>query len=138
MANECPNCGGSNTQKSSAVVLGGTHQSVGSAAGVGMGGSGLGIGAASTQSTSVSLAAKKNAAPQEYSVGCAALVGFILGAWLGAMIGGFWMALIVALIVAAIVGGWVSNLTKEKREATKAQYDRQWYCHSCGELFSKN
>ena len=143
----CPSCDSTKVQKSSALYEGGTRTSEGRSTGWFLTSRGaLGVGTARRITRSSSLAVQRNAPSQDIPWGPAA--GMLIGSaisilpisrasddfWnlnLGGALAWFLVALVVIAVgffIGLIVGG-------QSRSVDHQQWENQWYCRTCGEIF---
>jgi hypothetical protein len=148
MKHSCPKCGSDQIQTAKMIWESGTATGVHSSTGVGVGlgsggGLGVGLGGATTQSASMTTLASRVAPPTQRKVGCMVLAMIPFGAALtfGAFESGgelFFMGLVGAPLVVIGITLIVKTLKWNKEEFPKlhADWERQWLCHRCGDIFT--
>lgn len=135
----CPKCGSGGVKKSSAVYEQGISRSQGRSGGVWYSRRGPGVWSGRSSSERISGAAARNA-PTGFELEAFTFVGvfaaaLLVGFFTADSIGSFVMAVPIAFVIAGIAVFAVGVSQKEQRAASKARYDRQWYCSKCGHNF---
>ena len=132
----CPDCGSSNTQKSSALYEQGVRTTQGRSAGIFLTSRGtIGVGKSRHQSRSSTLAADINA--PHHGLPVRSMIAFAVG-FLAAFVsqaagGGFF--LFVGLILGGFFTGIYLSAPNNAELAEKGRYESQWYCRKCGSIF---
>jgi hypothetical protein len=144
---ECPACGSTDTQKSSAVYEQGRTSTSASTKGFGASSSGrLGLFDASTHAEHITDAASKNGPPNIDSTVFAggAILAIVAGLTVGVVtqasvfgliFPGFLFALLFAILF--LVYRLSQGPSVAQREADQ-RYAKQWYCLRCGGLFQSD
>lgn len=133
---QCPNCGASNVQKSSALYAQGVRVSEGQSTGMFVTSRGtFGVGKAKHVSRSSSLATELNAPPGGVPV--RSVMAFLVGIgfmFLVAVTGGGLILSLLILLIALGVAFYLTAPTDEE-DAEWRRWERQWYCKRCGYVF---
>ena len=135
----CPKCGSGSVKKSSAIYEQGVSRSQGRSSGIWLSRRGPGVWSGRSTSERVSGAAARNA-PTGFELEALTFAGIffvalLIGFFSAGSVGSFVMAVPIAFVLAIVAAVLVGISQKEQRAASRASYDRQWYCSKCGNKF---